>query len=267
MPLIASVLALFGHGSGRIFKLSKRYGIRIVPGISLGTGCGSSPPLATGVMRRPILKAIAASKANNSVHIDDLAQDVQGSKQFVADNLIAAGDAFVDAAVAKGLEVSSKSVLITSCPKLSAAIVKHFRRTWNVELSVAVQGEHLGLAKVHGTKGSAFQLIGKRFKKASQRHGRTKWLAKQDRQRPLTVGPSSPLAAWGLTRAMLLLPSTSGESSIRWNLWYRFCVPFWSCGAKRAMSSDKASALRGITLTRSSRRCTPIGTGLSSGAR
>ena len=164
MPLVASTLSLFGHGSARVLKLGRRYGTRLCPGISLATGCHSSPSLARGVMLAPIHQSASCSTASVCVHVDDCSQETSGTFTQVLEQLMLGGDAFVEGSLDAGLTISAKSVVIASNPQLGKELAQHFKRKWGITLALGSVGEHLGLAKtmVRSKQSTAFSILKKK---------------------------------------------------------------------------------------------------------
>ena len=135
MPPTATALAMWGHSAARWLKLRGQYGeSELVPGRSLATGCHSGTSLARGIMARP-LQAVndtpflrSGAPVLQSVHIDDVAQECHGTAEEIFTNITDAGGKFISSVQAMGLEISSKSVILSSCATLKDSLVKHFRR-------------------------------------------------------------------------------------------------------------------------------------------
>ena len=120
-----------------------------------------------------------AAPLYQSVHIDDLAQESHGSKEETFLCMIKAGGCFIACLQAMGMEVSSKSVILSSSVPMQRSLINFFRSSYGVELQPAGTAPHLGFARSSGSTIKPFSILKKRFSKADIRAVRVAWLARK----------------------------------------------------------------------------------------
>eukprot|EP00930_Biecheleria_cincta_P058140 TRINITY_DN4398_c1_g1_i1.p1 TRINITY_DN4398_c1_g1~~TRINITY_DN4398_c1_g1_i1.p1 ORF type:complete len:2308 (-),score=303.29 TRINITY_DN4398_c1_g1_i1:73-6312(-) len=198
VPLQAATLSLWGHAAPRRFRLHGRFSDNLVlPRISLATGCTSSTTLARGLLKGPVQRAMMrAPSLWHSIHIDDYSQEARGHRNAVLEDLYFGGIEFAQAVEEAGLRISSKSVVLASCPHLAKALVRSFRRA-GFSLRLEQVSEHLGYARTAKVNKS-FTVLKKRFAKAIRRTKRISVLSRLDpRARKLFTTGSLPQAVYG----------------------------------------------------------------------
>ena len=159
-----------------------------MPGCSLATGCHSSTSLARGVTARPLnlanetlARREGAAPIFHSVHIDDVVQECHGFKDDVFQSIAESGGCFISAVQAMDLEISSKSVILSSSKPLQSSLIHFFRHSYGVDLQPAGSAPHLGFSRSSGKTNTVkpFTLLKRRFSKANLRAIRGAWLARK----------------------------------------------------------------------------------------
>ena len=168
------------------------------PGRSILTGCTSSTSVARAVVKPAVLTAEEnCPEVTSSVHVDDVSQEAQGSKEEVLALLKEAGSKLVQAMTEQGQVMSSKSVVVSSSSWVAHKLSLHFWEQFRVKVSVEASSEHLGILRGNG-KCTQFKTLHSRFKRAGVRTARTKWLVKKDRRAAkLFCSGSWPQAVYG----------------------------------------------------------------------
>ena len=136
----------------------------------------SSTSLARSLLKTLVRDSITkVPHLQLTIHIDDFAQETRGPRNAVLEDLFNRGLAFARAAEDMGLNISSKSVIQSSCSKLSKGLGRAFK-TEGKELNVEVASEHLGFSRV--TRASkSFAVLRKRFAKAVKKAKRVQLLS------------------------------------------------------------------------------------------
>ena len=195
LPLVASVISIFGHASARSIRWQGHLSAPIVPNRSLATGCHTSPSYARAILKRPITKAAQAEEnwrtsrrsqgyadedspiVKMMVHVDDFSQEASGSASGILQALTIAGESFIAGAQSSGFSISSKSVVVSTSPKVAKTLQKVFRRQ-GVEIQVATSAEHLGHNRTNGRIGALHGGLKKRFQRARTRNQRIALLSR-----------------------------------------------------------------------------------------
>ena len=144
-PLVA--LALEVHGAPRFLGLDGSFqGPTGDFSKSIVAGCTSSTTLCRQFVRIPPL---AARQEEESVedwrHIDDVCQRTVGvDPADVCTRSIRAGIAFAESAQGRGLTIASKSVVVSTAPRLAEYIAKEFREA-GYDVGAAGSTEMLGV--------------------------------------------------------------------------------------------------------------------------
>jgi hypothetical protein len=118
---------------------------------------------------------------DHAVHVDDIKQQITGTKEEVMKQGIEAGTARVTAIQDKGFTISSKSCIISSSKEVARSLQKYFRHNLAVQTTIPKVAEHLGHARTH-RRSLVHSIIRKRFAKASKRVAKIRCLAKQDKR-------------------------------------------------------------------------------------
>ena len=159
MPPTATAVAMWGHFAPRWLKLRGQYAeSSLTPGCSLATGCHSNTSLARGIMSRPLnavnddarLKGTPGAPVMQSVHIDDVPQECHGFADEVFLSMAEAGGKFISIVQSMGLEVSPKSVILSSSVQLQDNLVRFFRHHMGWSCSQLV---HLPTSGLHAPVG------------------------------------------------------------------------------------------------------------------
>ena len=169
----------------------------LTPGRSVATGCTSSTSIARAVTQDPVQASRQAQPAVSlSIHVDDVAQEFSGSAEDSFASLSAAGEALVQGFQARGLAISGKSAAISTNPKITRALARHFKKL-GIDLATEDIAPHLGYARTYKQK-LGFSLLRQRFAKAKDRASRISRIA---RASPKTAGlfkaGVSPQATYG----------------------------------------------------------------------
>ena len=149
------------------------------PQRSIATGCHSATTIARSILKQPTKASRAAApQLRLTLHVDDFSQEIgASSEEEVCAALLRGGTAFVDEVRRAGLQISSKSVLLSTSPKLAKRVTAAFTKQ-GVSLEWAQEAEHLGVGRCTH-RGRVFTAIAKRFRKAKKRASRVAFLAKK----------------------------------------------------------------------------------------
>jgi hypothetical protein len=208
LPLIATTLAMYGHAMQRKLTYAGQYSEDVVPHISLGTGCQSSPPCARGVMKGPVSAADAAAafiiakqvdqaSYDSTIHVDDFSQEASGGSSAVYNTITGAGRVFCLRVAECGLRISPKSVIIASSRAMAVDIKRFFMKEMHITLQVREAAEHLGHCRpAHGTR--VFSSLHTRFSRAKVRNRRVGILASHSWKAQHLFTPGTlPAATYG----------------------------------------------------------------------
>ena len=138
MPPTPTILSLWGHAATRVLTLRGFFGRGLTPKQSLATGCHSSTTLARALTKTPLDEAAAAGgvRLSQSVHVDDISQEAQGTEEEVYATLSEAGRELIHQFDLRGLTVSSKSQLIATDKALAKRLQTAFKQAgeqWNIQ--------------------------------------------------------------------------------------------------------------------------------------
>ena len=144
-----------------------------------------------------------------SVHVNNVAQEHHGSKEEVFLNIAEAGGCFIAAVQAMGLEVSAKSVILSSSMPLQNSLIHFFRHSYGVELQPAGTAPNLDFSRSSGKTNTVkpFSILKKRFSKANLRAIRSAWLARKSAKALSLFTPG--VTTWDSIRAC----------ASTWSLW------------------------------------------------
>ena len=96
---------------------------------SLAAGCHSSTTLARAITRAPLVAASNASdgRVRQSVHVDDIAQEVEGSEDESVQVLSAVGKTLTSELQYQGFNMSTKSLVCNTSKRISNSLVQFFK--------------------------------------------------------------------------------------------------------------------------------------------
>ena len=209
-PLSELILAMSMHVAPRCLVLGGVASCILYPNRSIIAGCSHSNFFARLPIRPHIARMASEAKPpllKVATFVDDVSQTSRGSLSQIANAAIRAAVSFCISMGTLGLKVSSKSVIVSSQPRLARAVALQLRKTQGVAVTVAETGRDLGIVNNPSKRRSTI-IQDSRIAKASRKFRRIARLAKGVRSaRKLSTTGAVPQAVWGLG-AVGLAPST-----------------------------------------------------------
>ena len=181
-PLDDLILGLSMHAAPRLLSTNGMVSPVILPKCSILAGCMRSVDFARLTMHDPMQTVSRrAPEVSSFSFVDDVAQTTMGSLLQVAQNTVKAGIVFVSRIRSARLRISSKSVIVSTSPRLSRIIERSLRSAAGIGLRIEASSKDLGiLNNPSGRRSTVIQ--SERFRKAKARLGRIAPLAKAVRR-------------------------------------------------------------------------------------
>ena len=204
------VLALSMHVAPRCMILNGVASCIIYPNRSIIAGCSHSNYFARMPIKVPIERMALEAPApilKVATFVDDVSQTSRGSIAQIASAAVKAAISFCTSMRHIGLQISSKTVVVSSQPRLARALAAQIRKHQGISVVVANTGRDLGVVN-NPTRRRSTILQDSRIGKAKRKLRRVARYTKAVRSaRRLTTTGAMPQALWGLG-AVGLAPTT-----------------------------------------------------------
>ena len=177
-PAVVATMALQVHVATRTLKIRDGFSPEIKgTGSGILAGCSSSTSLARLFLASPTSVAAAHPDAGTlGIHVDDVSQSFsEHSEGVLVHRAVAAGSSFAQAAVKKGLEISSKSVVVASTISVARRIAGSLRGM-GFPVRAELRADDLGVGLAPGRRASS--TLNKRLKLGLSRASRAAILRK-----------------------------------------------------------------------------------------
>ena len=212
-PATELLLGLSMHLAPRCLGLGKITSNVIFPTKSILAGCSHSKNFARMVMDPSIAK-VASVRAppalRVSTFVDDVAQIAIGTLQQVSNDSTFAAMKFCSAMKAINLKISSKSVIVSSSPRIAANIAALIKKHSKVMVQVHAAARDLGVLN-NPSRRRRTDMQASRITKAGNRLCKIAPLARAVRRaRNLTHTGAIPQALWGV-EVLGLAPTPMGK--------------------------------------------------------